>query len=148
MTTTYTIHGAGFIPGVPGIYANATVVVDNTGNVVSVNGIPQAPTPVAGPAISPYSGNPSQTAASGADTQYKFGTAGTDSFVYISGQNNSAVNVYLAFDQSTTIITDEIYTIAPGQAFAFDRAGTVLHFSSPSQVTFGSQAGLTIEAFA
>lgn len=148
MSTTYIIHGAGSIPGVPGIFANATVVIDGSNNVVSVNGIPQAPEPVAGPALSPYSGNPSQTAASGADTQYKFGTAGTDSFAYVSGQNNSAANVLIAFDQSTTGNGNEIYIIAPGQAFAFDHVGAVLHFSSPSPVSFGSQAGITIEAFA
>lgn len=99
-------------------------------------------------ALSAYGSNPNQTAAAGADTQYKFGSAGTTSFNHVVGQNNSSVNVFLAFDQSSVTSGDAIYVIALGQLFAFDRNGTVLHFSSASQVTFGGQSGITVEAFA
>ncbi|HEX9502870.1 MAG TPA: hypothetical protein VF974_00925 [Patescibacteria group bacterium] len=102
----------------------------------------------AGPALTPYGSNPVQTASNGADTQYKFGASGTTSFNHVSGQNNTPSNVYLAFDQSTTVSGNQVYVIAPGQAFAFDRAGIVLHFSSPAQQSFGGQSGITVEAFA
>jgi hypothetical protein len=98
--------------------------------------------------ITPYASNPTQTAAAGADTLYTFGTFGNTVFNHVSGQNNTAANVYLAFDQSTTVSGNQVYVIAPGQAFNFDRSGTVLHFSSPSQVAFGGTSGITIEAFA
>jgi hypothetical protein len=101
-----------------------------------------------GSALAPYGSNPAQTASAGADTQYKFGVAGNTAFNHVSGQNNSPANVYLAFDQSTTVSGDSVYVIAPGQAFSFDRAGTVLHFSSPAQQSFGGTAGITVEAFA
>lgn len=101
-----------------------------------------------GTALAPYGSNPTQTAAAGVDTLYKFGTGGTTSFNHVSGQNNTAVNAYLAFDQSTTVSGDQVYVLAPGQAFSFDRAGTVLHFSSPTPQSFGGQSGITVEAFA
>lgn len=101
-----------------------------------------------GTALTPYGSNPAQTAAAGADTLYKFGVAGTTSFTHVSGQNNTAANAYLAFDQSTTGAGNQVYVIASGQAYAFDRLGTVLHFSSAAQQNFGGQSGITVEAFA
>lgn len=102
-----------------------------------------------GTALTPYASNPSQTASAGADTQYKFGAAGTTGFNHVSGQNNTSANIFLAFDQSTTVAANQgIYTIVPGQVFAFDRSGTVLHFSSAAQQTFGGTTGITVEAFA
>lgn len=101
---------------------------------------------VTGSVLTPYASNPTQTAASGVDTQYTFGPGGSTPFNGVMGQNNSAVNVFLAIDQDTTVSGNEIYTVAPGQSFSFERSGSVLHFSSPSQVDFGGQSGLTVAA--
>lgn len=99
-------------------------------------------------ALVPYGSNPTQTAASGADTLYKFGASGTTPFGHFQGQNNTPANVYLAVDASTTVSGNAVYVIAPGGSFAFDRQGSVLHFSSPAQQAFGGQSGITVEAFA
>lgn len=101
-----------------------------------------------GSALSAYPSNPTQTAAAGADTVYNFGSAGTTKFSHVMGQNNTGVNILLAFDQSTTVSGNEVYTIAPTQFFTFDRNGTTLHFSSASQQSFGGTTGITVEGFA
>ncbi len=98
--------------------------------------------------LTPYGSNPSQTAAAGADTTYAFGAAGTTKFIHCVIQNNTAANVFYAFDQSTTVAGNQVYTLTPGQVAGWDREGTILHFSSPAQQPFSGQAGITVEAFA
>ena len=120
--------------------ANPIYNVDPTGQPVYAQAV--------GSALAAFSGNPTQTAAAGADTSYKFGSAGTTSFNHGVIQNNTGSNIFYAFDQSTTVSTNMVYVLATGQTIFWDRAGTVLHFSSAAQQNFGGQTGITVEAFA
>lgn len=99
-------------------------------------------------ALVPWSNQPTQTAAAGADTVLKFGAGGTTEFNHCSIQNNTAANIFYAFDQSTTVAGNQVYTLAPGQAVFWDRLSFALHVSSAAQQNIGGQTGITVEVFA
>lgn len=101
-----------------------------------------------GTALADWTSQPVQTAALGADTILKFGTAGTASPTHCSIQNNSGVNFYFSFDQDSTAATAKVYCLQPGQFAVFDRSFTQFHCHTPSQVSFGGSSGITVEAFA
>lgn len=101
-----------------------------------------------GSAVAAYGSNPSQTAASAADTSFKWGAGGTTTVNHISIQNNTAASIYYAFDQSSVTSGNAIYVLAAGQVAFWDRAVTTLHVSSAAQQNFGGQSGITIEGFA
>ncbi len=105
------------------------------GQRTSVNPL-GASTPVA-------SGNPTQTAAAGADTQFKW----QGQINHICIQNNSTINFNYAFDQDSTASGNAIYVLAPGAFIEWDRLCTSLHCSTASQVNFGGTSGITIEGF-
>ena len=94
-----------------------------------------------------YSGNATATASSGVDTPYQWGTNGTRQVQHVVLQNNSGQSVFYAFDQSTTVTTNQIYTLATSDTIFWDRAVTVLHLSSATSVNFGTLTGLTVEGF-
>lgn len=153
---TYYFYQPGSIDGIPGTFNAGTAVDINTATMSVVATRPigstvptiiQLTTNVISTALTPYISNPTQTASAGADTTYSFGTSGTSVFNHVAGQNNSPANIYLAFDQSTTVSGNQVYVVAAGQPYSFDRPGTVLHFSSPSPVAFGGISGITVEAF-
>lgn len=100
-----------------------------------------------GSAQAPYTSNPTQTSASGADTLFKWGSTGTTVINHIVIQNNTAITIYYAFDQVTTTAGNAVYTLASGQIIEWDRQCSVLHLSSSSSQPFGGTAGITIEGF-
>ena len=91
--------------------------------------------------------NPTQTAAAGADTAFSFGN-GTTTMNHAAIQNNTAANIFVAFDQSSITSGNMIYTLTPGQFMMWDRPYTTIHFSSAAQQNFGGQTGITVEGFA
>ena len=95
-----------------------------------------------------YSSNPTQTAAAAADTLVKFGSDGKATANHIKMQNNTAANVYYAYDQDSTASGKMIYVLAAGQTLFEDRSFLVLHVSSAAQQSFGGQSGISIEVFA
>lgn len=123
-------------------------------NLTQVNGVTLSgsnPVPVSGAvntALTPYASNPAQTAASAADTLYKWGASGTTSGTRLALQNNSTVNVLYAFDSDSTASASQVYTLVPGDYIFWERSFTVFHCHTSSQVSFGGLTGITIEAFA
>lgn len=111
--------------------------------------LPTYPTsgPRVGIAVTPYASNPTQTASAGADTVFKWGTNGTTQVQHASIQNNTGSNIFYAFDQSTTVSTDAVYVLVNGAVVFWDRAVSVLHFSSAAQQSFGGTTGITVEGF-
>ncbi len=103
--------------------------------------------PMVGLAHPAYPSNPTQTAAGAADTVYKWGTNGTRQVQHAVIQNNTGANISYAFDQSSTVGTNQIYTLATGNIIFWDRAVTALHFSSAAQQSFGGASGITVEGF-
>lgn len=96
----------------------------------------------------PFSGNPTQTASAAADTLYKFGVnSGLVAVNHVSLQNNTSINILYAFDEDTTVSTNQIYVLAPGVYIWWDRSVSVLHFSSASQQNFNGSGGVTVEGF-
>lgn len=123
-------------------------------NVSQVNGAaisatnPLPASLAVGSALAPWGSNPAQTAAAAADTPYKFGGGGSTPGTRCIVQNNTNININLAFDVDSTLSTSAVYTLVPGQMLSFDRSFTVLHFNSASQKTFLGPGGIAIEAFA
>lgn len=135
-----------------------TQIVDGSGNVISattnaldINLKTAAATltvsQTVGTALAAWSSQPTQTAAAGADTVLKFGSAGTTSPNHISLQNNNTINWFYAFDQDSTASTSQVYILAPGQFAWLDRSFAQFHCHSSSQVSIGGTSGFTIEAF-
>lgn len=101
-----------------------------------------------GTALTPWSSNPTQTAAAAADTVFKFGANGDLPFRHFNVQNNSGANLNLAVDADTTVATTPVYVLATGQLLSVDRYGVALHFSSAAQQNFQGTSGITVEGFA
>lgn len=123
--------------------ATATVLVRATDDYF----FPDLAPPSVGPAVVAYSGNTTQTAAGAADTTFKFGVNGSTVISHCVIQNNTGSNINYAFDQSTTVSTNMVYTLANAQTIFWDRAIAVLHFSSAAQQNFGGTSGITVEGF-
>ncbi len=94
-----------------------------------------------------YGSNPAQTNASGADTLFKWGGAGTTTTYHQIIQNNTGAVAYFAYDQSSVTAGNKIFTLQDKQMAVFDKACTVLHVSTPAQQDFGGQSGITVEAW-
>lgn len=123
--------------------ASVTVLVRATDTYI----FPDLMPPSVGSAVAAYSGNPTQTAAGAADTLYKFGAGGLTTISHCVIQNNTGSSITYAFDQSSTVSTNMVYTLANAQTAFWDRAVSVLHFSSAAQQSFGGTSGITVEGF-
>jgi hypothetical protein len=99
-------------------------------------------------AVAAYASNPTATAALAADTLFKWGALGTTVVNHVSIQNNTAANVFYAFDASTTVAANTVYALAAGQLVTWDRSVTVLHFSSAAAQNFQGQSGISVEGYA
>jgi hypothetical protein len=104
--------------------------------------------PSVGTPLTPWSGNPTQTAAAAADTVFTFGPNGNTPFNHISIQNNSGAAVTFAIDKDSTAATTPVYVLTTGQLYVADRTGTALHFNTAAQKSFQGAGGITVEAFA
>lgn len=101
-----------------------------------------------GTALAPWSSQPTQTAASAADTVLKWGTAGTTLFSHLEIQNNNTINFVYSIDADSTASGAKVYVVAPGLHLLLDRPGSTLHCHTATQVSFGGDTGITVEAFA
>ena len=101
-----------------------------------------------GAALTPWTSQPTQTAAAAADTMLKFGSSGTTPFTHISIQNNGTINFVYSYDADSTAAGAKVYVLVPGQHVWEDRLASVLHCHSAAQVNFGGDTGITVEAFA
>lgn len=104
--------------------------------------------PTVGAPITPWTGNPTQTAAAAADTVFAFGPGGDTPFNHFYVQNNSGANITFSVDKDSTASTTPIIVLATGQLYTADRTGTALHFNSAAQKSFQGAGGITVEAFA
>lgn len=110
------------------------------------------PTPAAGAilssALTPWTSQPTQTITGAADTVLKFGSDGTAPFTHFSIQNNGTINFAYSIDANSTVADAKVYVLAPGQVAYVDRSGSTIHCHTATQVSFGGDTGITIEAFA
>jgi hypothetical protein len=98
--------------------------------------------------IAPWGTNPAQTAASAADTLYKWGATGTTTVLAILLQNKSGSDVRFAIDKASGPGT---FVLADGQ-FAYIDVGapiSVLHLSTAAQqhVNDDTTAGIVFQAW-
>jgi hypothetical protein len=82
--------------------------------------------------VSPYPGNPTETAAAAADTIFSWGAAGTTAIQWLLLSNNSGGALNYALNTSTTTIVD---TLADGQKLFLEAVQILsLHLSTASQI--------------
>ena len=152
-----TLENVGSLPVPPNTWVNVgfdqgarltpstsvTVLIRATDDYIySDRGVPSVAT-----SLTAYSGNPTQTATAGADTLYKFGANGNTTFSHCVIQNNTGISINYSFDADSTVSTNMVYVLPTTQIVFWDRAATVLHFSSASQQSFGGSSGIAVEAF-
>jgi hypothetical protein len=98
--------------------------------------------------IAPYGSNPAQTAASGADTQFKWGASGTTPVLGILMYNGSGADLRYALDAASSAAT---FILADKQTVFIDVGAPilVLHLSTAAQqyVNHASNAGIVFQAW-
>lgn len=128
-TKTYIFNQAGCIAGVPGTFAGSAVTVDDAGNVLAINGIPQTPvTPNAVSLLSP----PAQTTAN-TDTTLTF----VQQVNHVEVQNNSPFDVFVAYNQAAT---QGSLRLPPNALFFDDVQATTVHLLTAGTTSINGNA--------
>ena len=106
--------------------------------------------PAVGTPVSVYASNPTQTAASTADTLFRWGAGGaSDQVKHVILGNFTGADLFYAFDQDSTANTSVVYTLPTGQVVKWSRVCTVLHLSSAAQHNINAgPSTIAVEGFA
>lgn len=133
MSGNTTIHGVGFVLGVPGgVYGESIVTTDNHGNVTAVNNVPVV-SPLAGSLITLSS--PPATTTPYTDTPVTF----SQTAQHLKVQNTSPYPVHYAYD---AVATPDSLSLLPNEELLDDTPVTVLHlYTSASVAINGTSAG-------